>query len=347
MSPPLRIMNVMAGARFGGAETFFTRLALALHEAGVDQVAAIRPWPERAERLRAGGIEPVGVPFRGSLDLYSRWKLRRLVRRRRPHAVLTWMNRATDFVRTGRWSVHVARVGHYYNLKYYRHCDHIVCITPDLADYVVRGGFDRARVHHIPNFFEPAPMPPADRAALGTPTEARLLLAVGRLHPNKAFDVLLDALARLGDEVHLWIAGEGPSRADLEAQAARLGLQDRVRFLGWRTDVPALLGAADAMVVPSRSEGFGTVMIEGWACRKPVVAAASEGPSGLLRNGRNGLLVPVDDAAALADAIAAVLGSPQLAADLVGRAAEDYRRTFTKDKVVARYLELFDAVARR
>src|SRR3546814_15249035 len=76
MRAGVRVMNVMAGARFGGAETFFARLAVAFHEAGQPQLVAIRCWPERAAELRAAGVEPPHVPFRGSLDLYSRWKPR-------------------------------------------------------------------------------------------------------------------------------------------------------------------------------------------------------------------------------------------------------------------------------
>ncbi|HET8727892.1 MAG TPA: glycosyltransferase [Alphaproteobacteria bacterium] len=345
MTEAPRLMNVMAGGRFGGAETFFTRLAIALHQAGQPQLVATRGWPERAAELKAAGIEPAYVSFRGSLDLFSRWKLGRLIREFEPDVVLTWMNRATDFVRTRR-SVHAARIGHYYNLRYYRHCDHLVCITPDLADYAIQGGFDRKQVHYIPNFFEPKPMPPVERTAFGTPQGVPLALAVGRLHRNKAFDVLLDAISTLPD-LHLWIAGEGPSRAELEAQIERLGIGDRVRLLGWRDDIPALLGAADLMVVPSRSEGFGTVMIEGWSCRKPVVAAASEGPAGLIRDGRNGLLVPVDDAQALAKAMSAVVASPDLTAELVESAWDDYQETFTRPKVVGRYMEFIESVSRR
>src|SRR3546814_2472150 len=122
MRAGVRVMNVMAGARFGGAETFFARLAVAFHEAGQPQLVAIRCWPERAAELRAAGVEPTHVPFRGSLDLYSRWKLRRLIGAFRAELVLTWMNRATDFVRTTK-AVHTARIGQYYDLTYYRHCD--------------------------------------------------------------------------------------------------------------------------------------------------------------------------------------------------------------------------------
>ncbi len=79
-----------------------------------------------------------------------------------------------------------------------------------------------------------------------------LALALGRLHPNKGFDLLLDALA-LTRDIHLWIAGDGPLRQDLERQARGLRIADRVRFLGWREDTAMLLAASDMLVSPSRS----------------------------------------------------------------------------------------------
>src|SRR3546814_11074829 len=98
------------------------------------------------------------------------------------------------------------------------------------------------------------------------------------------------------DLVWLWLAGEGPRRRALMQQAARLGLGDRVRFLGWRDDVAALLRAADVFLCPSRHEPPGNVVIEAWAHGTPVVAAASQGPRPLIEDGTTGLLVALDDA---------------------------------------------------
>src|SRR3546814_2654827 len=96
------------------------------------------------------------------------------------------MNRASAALPKGDF-VHVARLGGYYDLKHYRHCDHLVCVTPDLKAHCVKHGFPEARVHVIPNFVEDhAATPPADRATYGTPAKAPLIFALGRLHENKA-----------------------------------------------------------------------------------------------------------------------------------------------------------------
>jgi len=117
-----------------------------------------------------------------------------------------------------------------------------------------------------------------------------------------------------------------------------------VRFLGWRQDTAALLAACDMLVCPSRHEPLGNVVIEAWAQNRPVVAAASQGPSGLIEDGASGLLVPVENADALALALRRVAESPDLAAGLVSGGRVAYEAGFTEATVVSRYLEFFESV---
>ena len=139
-------------------------------------------------------------------------------------------------------------------------------------------------------------------------------------------------------------------RDDLARQAERLGLGGRVRFLGWRDDVPALMRTADFLVCPSRHEPLGNVVIEAWAAGLPVVAIASDGPAALIEDGSSGLLVPLPEelggaAQPLADAMRQIAGDAALRAGLAqgGRAA--YEASFTEAAVVGRYRAFFDEVA--
>lgn len=342
----LRVLQAIGGGGRGGAELQFTRLAIALARSGLDQHLVVRRDVHRTAALRAGGVEPLELPFGGPPDLVTRWRLRREIRRYDPDVVLTWMNRATAFCPhpRNRRFVHVARLGGYYELGYYRQCDHLVANTPDIAAYIRRGGWPAERVHVLPNFVAAETAPPLARENFGTPADAPLLLALGRLHVNKAFDVLLSAMAQL-PRAWLWLAGSGPLERDLKRQAAVLGVTDRVRFLGWRDDLPALAAAADVMVVPSRHEPLGNVVLEAWAQRRPVVAAQSQGPGALIRNEESGLLVPVDDAAALAGAIRRVIEEPGLAERLVAGGWAAFQADYTEEISVARYRELFERLA--
>ncbi len=340
----MRLLQAMAGAHHGGAEAFFVRLGLALHRAGQEQLLLIRDDAERAEALRRGGVEPLQLPFRGFLDIATRLGFRRAIARYRPRLVLTWMNRASALCPRGDF-VHVARLGGYYDLKYYRRCHHLIANTRDIAAYLVGQGWPASRVHYLPNFVAATPAAPLPRSSLATPEDAPLALALGRLHPNKGFDTLLAALAQVPD-LHLWLAGEGALRARLEGQARALGIASRVRFLGWREDSAALLAAADLLVCPSRHEPLGNVVIEAWAAGRPVLATASEGPRALIRDDETGLLVPIDDAAALGAALRRLAGDAALRARLAeaGRAA--YEADYAEARVVSLYRDFFAEVAR-
>lgn len=337
-------MQAMAGAPHGGAEAFFERLAPALQRTGIDQRILIRANPKRAALLKAAGIDVVELPFGGALDLITRWRFAQEVKGFKPDIVLSWMNRASKFVPKGP-HVQVGRLGGYYDLKYYRNCDHLIGNTPHIRDWIVGQGWPTDRAHYVPNFVADSVAKPVSRATLDTPPGAPLIIAMGRLHPNKGFDALLNAIEQVHD-CYLWIAGEGPLRAELEAQAAHLGIRPRVRFLGWRDDVAALYASGDIFVCPSRHEPLGNVVIEAWAAAKPVIACAAQGPSQLIGDEATGLLTPVDDVTALAAAIRRLLAEPDTARSLAAAGRKAYEDRFTEAAVVARYLEFFDKVKR-
>lgn len=339
----VRVLQTMAGAAHGGAEAFFTRLVVACAHAGLDQHAVIRRHPARAETLRQAGVPVTETRFGGPLDLRSGRLLGREIARFKPHVVLSWMSRATRACPPGDY-VHCARLGGYYKLKHYRKCDHLIGNSHGIVDYFMDQGWPAERAHYLPNFVTSETEPACARAEFDTPEGAPLLLALGRLHENKAFDVLIEALEGL-PEAYLWLAGSGPLADDLAALADRRGVSGRLRMLGWRDDVAALFAAADVFICPSRHEPLGNVVIEAWAQGAPVVATAAGGPAELIEDGVSGLLVPIDDAAALADTIKRLLDDRALRARLVEAGRVAYRASYTVDRVVRRYIEFFEAAA--
>lgn len=341
----LRVLQAMSGTATGGAEAFFERLAIALHRAGLEQRLLIRKNAERAARLKAAGLAVVELGFRGPLDLLTRRRFAREIAAYKPKVVLTWMNRASAACpKSDGAFVHAARLGGYYNLKYYKRARHLIGNTKGIRDYLLRQGWPPAQAHCLPNFVDGKEVAPALRSSFDTPKDAPVVLAMGRLHRNKAFDTLLDAIKGVPG-AYLWLAGSGALERDLKTQAARLGIADSVRFLGWREDGPALLAACDVFVCPSRIEPLGNVVLEAWAAGKPVVATASAGPLEIMKDGESGLLVPIEDAPALAAAIRRVLDNRGLAMRLASGGRKAFQDEFTEAAVVARYLDFFRSIA--
>jgi glycosyltransferase involved in cell wall biosynthesis len=254
------------------------------------------------------------------------------------------MNRATAFCPSGDF-VHAARLGGYYDLKYYRFCDHLIGNTDDIVRYLTKQGWPAPRAHMVPNFVSGETAPPELRGAHDTPEGAPLVLALGRLHTNKGFDTLLRALA-LTPGAYVWLAGEGPERAKLAALASELGISDRVRWLGWRADIAPLFAACDIFVCPSRHEPLGNVVLDAYAHERAVVATRSQGPSALIEDEVSGLLTPIDDAPALAAAISRLSADRALAARLAAAGHTVWRENYCEEIVVAKYLALFERLAR-
>jgi glycosyltransferase involved in cell wall biosynthesis len=336
----MSVLHLLGTAGEGGAETYFVDLVEALGRAGVVQAAAIRANPGREARLKAAGVPAKVLRFGGPFDVFTRPAAAGFAALNRSKVLLAWMNRAARHSPRGPWA-RIGRLGGYYNLKYYKGFDHLVANTEDIAEWVVGQGWPAGRVTCIPNFAAaPADVSAIDRASLQTPPDVPLLLSMGRLHENKAHDVTLEALARTPD-AWLWIAGAGPLEAQLKSLAEALGVAARVRFLGWRNDPSALYRTADVCVFPSRYEPLGNVVIQAWAHGLPIVAAESQGPKALIRDGADGLLIPVDAPDALAGALGRLLGDAKLRARLARAGAARVAAEFSEAAVVARWKMLF------
>ena len=264
-------------------------LVTALGAAGLPTQAAIRGNAGRQAALAAAGVATTILPFGGPFDFSTRGGVARTAQAMGARVMVAWMSRAARHAPAGPWR-RIGRLGGYYDLKYYRGFDALVGNTRDICDWIAGQGWPAERVNYIPNFAEAGDAAPVDRATMGTPEGVPLLLGMGRLHPSKAHDVSLAALARIPD-AWLWIAGSGPIEAELKAKASELGVADRVRFLGWRSDAGALYRTADVCVFPSRYEPLlaqHRASFQAWAYGLAVVAAASKGPASLIHDGEDG-----------------------------------------------------------
>jgi glycosyltransferase involved in cell wall biosynthesis len=203
---------------------------------------------------------------------------------------------------------------------------------------VIHNGVDTTR------FSEPAR--PELRATLSGGNPGPLVLVVARLDPDKGHRHLLAAAALLPD-VRFVLAGEGPERGALEALASELRLDERVRFLGHRSDIPQLLAACDVMALPSSFEGLPISVLEAMASGTAVVASNIGGVDELVHHNVTGLLVEPRDAPALAGAIRRLVDDPALAARLADAARENVAQEFSASTMARRVAAVYDRVLER
>lgn len=345
--PALSVMHVMAGAPNGGAEMAYIDMCKAMHEHGINVTAVCRPNATRNTILKEAGLTVHELPFGGILDIYTPWRLKKLIKQHRPDIVQAWMSRAAGKLPSkpsqGKKPVYIARLGGYYNIKkYYRLCDHFIGNTPDICRHIAEGGITEEHISQINNFAETeTDFAPLNRAALDTPDSAFVFLTLARLHKAKAIDTLLEAFTHLPEQCVLWIAGQGPDEAALKQQSEALGLDKRVRFLGWRTDRAALLESCDAVVFPSRYEPFGSTFVQAWEAKRPLVTTASQGPKQYVIPDQDALMVDIDDVSALAEAMKRIMDDEELCKQLVKNGYQRYRNEFEKQIVVQHYLDCY------
>lgn len=344
--------HIIGGKRLGGAELFYARLVNALHQRGHVTLAMTVP-----DSLTAAEIHPeiarIDIPMRGVWDVWSRWQIGKAIRQYQPNIVQTYMGRATRLTRLpfGQQPVHVARLGGYYAPHGYRHAHAWIVNSPGIHDYLIQHGFPPERVFHISNFVAPC-IPAAPevlrplRQELAIPDDALIVVAVGRLHPIKGFDELLEAFAAVPVWIHdrpvyLIIVGDGPLAIPLQRHAKRLGISDRVRWPGWRDDAGRFQELADLCVCSSRQEGIGNVILEAWARCRPVLSTRAQGLQDIITDHEDGWLTPVGKPIALAEAMTLMLRDEPLRHELAANGRRTLLARHGEETIVNAYLDLY------
>lgn len=333
----MRLLHLHFG-KDGGAERFFVKLAGALGRRGVEQAALIRPGRSWKSELPPGMQLREAVP-RLLTRPWVAWRRHRLASAFNPSAYLAWMWRAADLLPSSPGPLRLVRLGDYpREIRSLRNADVVVCNTPGIVGRLRSLGWE-GRVEVISNFVDVRDAAPASLGAFGVPRGAFLVVAVGRLVELKGYHVLVRALASVPD-AHLCLVGDGEERVPLLRLAEGLGVSARVHFLGWRADPAPFVAAADVVCLTSRHETLGNVILEGWAASKPVVATRAAGPSWLIRDGENGLLVDIGDDRALADALRRLRDNPASAAALGVAGRRELESRFSEAAVTSAYMEL-------
>jgi glycosyltransferase involved in cell wall biosynthesis len=372
--PPLRVAFVLHAMQVAGAEVLVAETVRRLAGRIAPTVFCLDAVGPLGERLRAEGVEVVCLGRRPGRDWRVAWRLANELRARAVEVVHA--HQYTPFFYAALARLTMWRAPRVVLTEHGRHYPDVVSrlrrtanawVLDRLADAVNAvcafsaeslhrvDGFSSKRIEVIENGIDlPRYEPAADRAEfrrrLGLRPDRRHVVCVARFHPVKDHAMLLRAFAAVAAaraDVNLLLVGDGPLRGDLERQAAALGVADRVRFLGVRSDVPDLLRAADVFALTSVSEAASLTLLEAMASRLPVVVTAVGGNPEIVRDGREGLLVPRGDAAAAAAALLRLLDDPAAAAAMGEAGRTRVEERYQLDRTIEAYFHLYQRLCRR
>jgi glycosyltransferase involved in cell wall biosynthesis len=361
----VKIVHLVIDGGVAGGQLVALRLASAARAAGHD-VAFVSPSPGPfLDRVEQEGIRSRVVPLGGALDVRAVARLRAFLRRERADVLHTHTHFSLNAV--GRLAGRTAGAGviahmHIENVfrdapaarraqvaldnSTARLCRWIIAVSEATHAALVAQGYPPDRTLTVHNGVEVGE--PGNPAQFTPAPTGPVVLEVGRLCAVKGQRELIEALPRLArTDVTLLLAGEdvesgGAYREALERAARDLGVADRVRFLGRRDDVPALLAAVDVLVLPSWIEGLPLVVLEAMAAGVPVVATDVGGTPEAVADGETGVLVPPRDVDALAGAIDALLSDPERARRLGAAGRERARERFDAESAARRVVGLYD-----
>jgi glycosyltransferase involved in cell wall biosynthesis len=354
----LRILFVLTGLAYGGAETQLVRLATRLKSRGWEvSVVSLMPPKAYVEDLEAAGIPVFSLGIRRKLpDLGPVLRFARIIRKWRPDIVHSHMVHANLLARIVRFLAPIPVLicsarnideGGRFREVLYRLTDSLCDLTTQVSHaglerYVRMGAVPRHKIRYIPNGVDTERFKPnledrlKFRKELGV--DGFVWLAVGRFDPPKDYPTMFQAFARV---VHkhsntiLLIAGDGPLRKTMENLARELGIEKRTKFLGIRRDIPQLMNAADAYVMSSSWEGMPNVLLEASATGLPIVATDVGGNREIVLDGVTGFLVPPRNPEALARTMLRIMDlSDEERKEMGKRARKHIEVKFNLDRVV-------------
>lgn len=356
----------MGRHRLGGTMQVYY-LMRGLRERGQPAVLVCACCGDLHRLAEADGLNLRAVDFAGDVDLRFIWRLAAILRAERPDVVHIHSRRGADTLgliaakMTGIGKVILSRrvddpvkPGWLTQLRYVKLPDRVVTVSKGIARVLIEAGVPAQHIRQVYSAIDfPAYQSALDvaqaRARLELPDGVPVLVVVAQLIPRKGHRFLLQAMPRIlagHPDTQVLFVGKGEAEATLRNEVARSGLQDCVRFLGYRQDIGDILRASDVLVHPATMEGFANVAMQAMAAGIPVVSSAVGGMPESVRDGVSGLLVPPGEPDALAEALLQLLADPAWRAQLGRQGKDIVEREFTVDAMVEGNLAVYRELVR-
>lgn len=365
---PKRILFVSSLRRYGGGERWMLDTAAGLRERGHDARLVARPGSVLAASAPARRIPLFTVEMRGDVDPIAITQMITILRRFQPHVVCPNLDRE---IRIAAAAIRAARAfrprplkpkliprrGSEFPLKDKRH--YRIVYLFDVDRVIVNSEATRRTM------VKDAPWFPADkaivvyngvdlsayeklaprrdelraklRASIGAPANAQVVTLVGELNERKQQRVVIEAAPHVLEkfpEARILFVGDGDDRPMLEAAIQERGLENRIILTGFRADIPEILVGSDALILPSRVEGFGYVLVEAMAAGIPCIASRVSSIPEIVADGNSGILHAVGDSGAVANAILSMLSHPDLAWAMGAAGARIANEKFTLTRML-------------
>ncbi len=340
----IKVLNIISGAKFGGAELFFERLACSFDKhKSIHQKIVIRSNKRRFNYLNAKNSEVEQISNFNYYNPFCFLKVEKIIKDFNPDIVLSWMNRASKILPNKKVNNEkkVGRIGGFYKIKNYVNCDFLITNTQDLKEYVISQGWDQKAVEYIPNFVNQN----QNSILSKKDKNNNVILCMGRFHKNKAIDIIIKAMPFL-PKFNLFIVGNGSLRIDYENLIKKFDLNSRVKIFEWSQDISEFLNSCSILVCPSRHEPFGNIVVDGWAHNIPVIVSDTGGPGKMVKHKLNGLKFEKDNVFDLVSKIKDLQSNKSLKRKIISNGFKTYKKNFSENVIVSKYLSFFRRIKR-
>lgn len=374
MKTKLRILHVIGGGEFGGAEQHILHLLTSFPQDEVEATVACFYDSVFAKKLREVHIPVIPLTRYGRFDIRVLHALRQLIKELQPDVVHSHGIKANFLARLAAYrlnpfvvtTVHSNLRYDYENPLVYkivslmekstrRFNHHYIAVSDAIGEILRQDGVSAGQISLIYNGIDLAPFQQTERLASdreqrltewGVPLDSFVFGSVARLVPVKGLSYLLDGFAlflarQQSKKFHLVLVGDGSERTALEQQSVRLGIEQHVHFAGFRQDIPNCLHAFDVFVHSSLYEGLGYTIIEAMASDVPVIATDVGGVKEFVTLNQTGILIPPQNPDSIARAMQQMAENPKLRRDLAKQAGALVKSTFTIEQMAAKTLSLY------
>jgi glycosyltransferase involved in cell wall biosynthesis len=341
----MRILHLNTGARKSGMQTAFLQTVRGLSKHQCIQSVLTNAEDNNIFQGLSGVITAPLVARHPLKDIANHWRLRREILTFKPDIIQLWSHKIAWFLmpRWPRCSTAIFLGSAPWPRRFQRLSkvvDAWIVCSEALRQKVLALGAPAVSVGRLLHFPDHVDVAPASRAAFGLKDDDIIAVAAGRLSHQKAFDILIPALAKARG-ITLLLAGEGEDEAMLRALTLQHGVADRVQFLGWRSDVANLFAMADIVLMPSRYEGFPFVMLEALGQGAAFISARIPGPDEILQHQENCLFVEPENIDDLAAALRTLRDDPALRARLGQAGRDTVRTTYNENTSINQLIDFY------